>query len=51
MEEYCWATTQVTVLSHWGLSSSSVLEFGFKLDFLAYTYIFDHMRGTYSSPT
>ena len=34
-EEYCWAITQSCCCR----SGSSVLEFGFKLDRLAYTYI------------
>jgi hypothetical protein len=33
-EEYCWAITQAEGLSGCDPSDSSVMEFGFKLDFL-----------------
>lgn len=34
VEEFCWVTTKVTGLSHWGWSGSSVLEFGFNWTWL-----------------
>jgi hypothetical protein len=43
-EEYCWAITQAMGRSCCGRSGSSVLELGFQLDLLAYTYLFHHMH-------
>jgi len=42
-EEYCRAITQEAGQSCCGQSGSCVLEFGFQLDSLLYTNIFDHM--------
>ena len=42
-EEYCWAMTQEAGRSCRGRSGSSVMEFGFELDSLVYTYIVDRM--------
>jgi hypothetical protein len=38
-EVYCWAITHAAGRSCGGSSGSSVLEFGFQLDFPVYTYI------------
>ena len=42
-EEYCWAIAQAAVLSYFGRSGSSVLEFGFQLRCVV---LFIHMRLT-----
>ena len=41
-EEFCWAITQAAGRSCCSRSGSCVLEFGFQLDSLVCTYIFDH---------
>jgi hypothetical protein len=43
-EEYCWAITLATGRSCCCRSGSSVLDFGFQLDSLVYTYTFHHVR-------
>jgi len=41
-KEYCWAITQVAGRSCCGRSGSGVLDFGFLLDCLEYTYTVDN---------
>ena len=42
-EEYCWAMTQALGRLYCGRSGSSVMEFEFQLDCLAYTHIVDQV--------
>lgn len=42
-EEYCWVITLGVSRSCYGKPSSSVLEFGFKLDTILHTHTVEHM--------
>lgn len=43
-EDYWWTMTKEVGRSHCSLSGSSMLEFGFQLDSVAYTYIVEHIH-------
>jgi len=42
-EKYCWVITQVVRQTCLGQSGYTVLEYGFQVDILVYTYVVDHM--------